>query len=824
MVDALLWYVWTQAFAAGGWAVSSQWLRRLPDRGYAVSKALGMLLGGFLYWMVVSLGAARNDPGAVILALLLLPAISLALRRFRKTTQGGQEAVLPRPRMLPTIICVEVIFTVAFIGCAVYRSYNPDITSTGGEKFMESMYLNAIVRSPTFPPNDAWLAGFPISYYYFGYIILAMLTKVSGIAGSIAFNLGGAMIFALAITSAYGVGFDLWHTYQAQIKARLPSLRSAVLAGLLTATMLGVMGNQGGLMESIRCTHILPDSFWSWLDVRQIARQPVECAGIIPTRFYWWWDWSRVIHDYTPTGADQEVITETPSFSFILGDNHPHVMSLAYVLLALAIALNYVSTPIRQGASQDRGAQLDGFTIPAWFRQHTPDIFLAAVVLGGLSFMNTWDFPVYGSLVVGAILLRRYMDRLSLLPGIVFGLAVFILGYLLYLPFYATFASQARGIGVNLFNGTRFVQFFLMFAPFLLAIVFYLGAQVLQSTLKLRTLAGRTLGLLLAALAFSLFAAVVLGLLSAQGRAYLSEMNTSGTVMGVTRDTVVQRLLQRVTDPWVVLFLFTTAAICVTLLLTHSTKDGSSPPAGTPPQAFVMMLILAGALLAAAVEFIFLQDLFGTRMNTVFKFYYQAWTLWAVAGAFTVLFLLDIPRAIARAGAAAIVLFVLSGLLFPLYAALSKTNNFSGTPTLDGSAYLARTNPDDWRMINWLNQHVAGDPTILEAPAAHYGAYLYNGRISTFTGLPTLLGWGGHENQWHGNYTEPARREPYIQTLYDTTDLTRADEILRQFKVKYVIVGQLERAQYSAEGLAKFARICNVAYETGNSAIYRCNQ
>lgn len=824
MIDIILWYLWAQAFAMSGWFVASRWLRRLPDRGYGISKALGMLLGGFAYWMIVSLGLSRNEPGAIILALLSVLAIGLALRGFLSAKDTAQDKEREATSLLGVAITVEVLFAIAFVGCAFYRSYNPEITDTGGEKFMESMFLNAIVRSPTFPPNDAWLSGFSISYYYFGYIILAMLTKISGIAASIAFNLGGALIFALTVTSAFSVGYNLWFTYRRQSNTGLPAVKSAIVAGLLTTTLLGIMGNQGGLMESIRCTRILPQGFWTWLDVRHLAGDPVTCDGIIPTRFYWWWDWSRVVHDYTPTGADQEVITESPAFSFLLGDNHPHVMSLAYVLLALTLALHFISIPGKSAGEQESQAALDGYTIPRWLAAHASDLLLTAVVLGGLSFMNTWDFPIYGSLVVGAILLRRRIDRMSLLPGVIFGLLVFILGYVFYLPFYVTFASQARGIGINLFNGTRFVQFFLMFAPFLVAIVFYIGGMVRRSDMPIRRVAAVSAGILLAAILTSLIGMVILGLLSAQGRAYFAELIAHGTVMGVSRDTVIQRLIGRVTDPWVPLFLLSVAAICVTLLLWRSRAPSGGAFSRISVFPFVTMLIMAGAVLTASVEFIFLQDLFGTRMNTVFKFYYQGWTVWAVASAFALMLLLSTPRFLARVGATMIGLLILSGLLYPLYAVLSKTNFFSTQPTLDGSAYLKQSNPDDARMIDWLNQHVAGDPVIVEAPAAHYGAYSYNGRISTFTGLPTLLGWGGHEHQWRGNYDEPARREPLIETLYNTTDLAKATEILHQFNAEYVIVGQPERAQYDAEGLAKFSELCHVAYETGNSAIYQCNK
>ena len=97
----------------------------------------------------------------------------------------------------------------ALVFWAFVRSYSPEITTAGGEKFMELAFLNGILRSDRFPPLDPWLSGYAISYYYFGYIMLAALTQLSGLAPSVAFNVGLATWFALTVTLAFGVTFDM---------------------------------------------------------------------------------------------------------------------------------------------------------------------------------------------------------------------------------------------------------------------------------------------------------------------------------------------------------------------------------------------------------------------------------------------------------------------------------------------------------------------------------------------------------------------------------------------------------------------------------------
>jgi len=434
--DILRWYLWVQAFALGGWLIASRWLAGLPDRGYGISKVVGLVVGGFAYWAGVTLGLSGNHSGAALLALAAVWLIGLWLRRA---------ATDPFPP-LPYLAVVELLFALAFAGWSLVRAYSPEITSAGGEKFMEAMMINAILRSPAFPPNDAWLAGYPLSYYYFGYLIFAMLILLSGVPSAVGFNLGGAMIFALTVVGAFSLGYNL----RAGLAPQARPSRAALAAGLLTAAMLALMGNLGGVLGLLNCADALPAAFWAWLDVRETATRSYACDGLIPREFYgWWWDWSRVVKDTTPDGRYQETITEVPIFSFVLGDNHPHVMGLPLAMLVLSLAFAALcpaqaqSTPAQAGAS----------------------FALTAVTLGGLAFMNTWDWPIYSLIFIAA----NVLGSPRLLPALARGAGALALGYALYLPWQFTFASQASGIGINLFNSTRLTHFGLLFAPFLAA-------------------------------------------------------------------------------------------------------------------------------------------------------------------------------------------------------------------------------------------------------------------------------------------------------------------------------------------------------------------
>jgi YYY domain-containing protein len=240
---------------------------------------------------------------------------------------------------------------------------------------------------------------------------------------------------------------------------------------------------------------------------------------------------------------------------------------------------------------------------------------------------------------------------------------------------------------------------------------------------------------------------------------------------------------------------------------------------------FVLILILVGLALPLAVEFVYLRDNFGIRMNTVFKFYFQAWVLLALASAFAVYYvsahLQGMARLVWQVGLAVL---VAGGLVYPVLATPNKADFFQGEPTLNAIAWIAEHRPGDYAAIEWLRANAPDQVIILEAPGApagEYGSYNYSGRISAMTGLPTLLGWGGHQSQWRGNYDEPARREPDIDQLYHTPDIRQVQALLDKYGITYVIVGAFERERYPETGLRKFEQFMDVAFERDGTIIYQ---
>jgi YYY domain-containing protein len=459
------------------------------------------------------------------------------------------------------------------------------------------------------------------------------------------------------------------------------------------------------------------------------------------------------------------------------------------------------------------------------------------MVLGGLAFLNTWDFPMYVGLYAGAFVLVKVRRagwswaRLREFVGL--GVVLGILGVLLYLPFYIGFSSQAGGILPNLVYPTRGAHLWVMFGLFFIPLFGYLILLWRESgefrSLRRGLLLAAGFGLTLFLLAFLFGAAVIylpslanLGLTSLGGNSlegvrdlFLGSVGAAGLADLLLQEALVRRVVNA--GGWITL----TSLLGLTIGLfwpgsmrREQTEDDSAVPDVHP---FVLLLILLATLLVFLPEFFYLRDQFGWRINTIFKFYYQAWLLWGIAVAFGVVWLLDIARGAARIGLQAGLIVLLGiGFIYPVLGILDKTHGFRPSQgfTLDGTRQGYYLSLDELAAIDWLR--VAPRGFLVEAVGGSYSAY---GRVSANTGHPTVLGWPGHESQWRGGSREMGTRERDIQNLYTTRDWDEARRILDLYDIRYVYIGPLERAAYTVNDL-KFQRFMNPVFSQGPVVIY----
>jgi uncharacterized membrane protein len=247
----------------------------------------------------------------------------------------------------------------------------------------------------------------------------------------------------------------------------------------------------------------------------------------------------------------------------------------------------------------------------------------------------------------------------------------------------------------------------------------------------------------------------------------------------------------------------------------------------SPALVPVLIVMATGLLLILGAELFYVKDVFGSRLNTVFKLSYQAWLLLAISGAYSLWWLVNRWQP-ALGGSAAVlrgvwsaftVLVLAGGLLYPLGATLARTHGFSSSNrTLDGLQAARRANAEDYAAIDWLSDHAGRDERIVEGTG---GPYSSAGRVASATGIPIVIGWVGHEVQWGRNADMLGRRQSDVDELYTTTDMADALRILQQYDVTYVFVGSVERAKYPPAGLDKFNGSLPVAVSFGNTSVFR---
>lgn len=250
-----------------------------------------------------------------------------------------------------------------------------------------------------------------------------------------------------------------------------------------------------------------------------------------------------------------------------------------------------------------------------------------------------------------------------------------------------------------------------------------------------------------------------------------------------------------------------------------------------PSDLFLFVVIVVATLLLLFPEIAYLKDIYPAhyRANTMFKLGYQAFIMLSIASS-VILFRFTLWLKTALKGMQKLFLipfaFIVLCMLFlvgiyPYFGIMSYYGNLKTYHGLDGLAYLQTDNKDDYDAIQWLRTHISGQPVVLEAVGDSYTDYA---RISANTGLPTVVGWPVHEWLWRGSYDVAAPRIADVQTLYETKDENQAKQLLQQYKVAYVVVGNLEREKYPNLVVSKFEILGKPVYANTSDIIYQVNR
>lgn len=822
-VPTLVWLLLVELLGVLGFLIGFPLFRHMADRGYALSKTFGILLFVFISWILVALRIAWFTRLTIGIALLLLAVAAgavaymerAALRRFLRE----------RWRHLAAI---EGIFLALFFVWLLIRWGNPDLWHNylGGEKPMEFAYLNAVIKSTTFPPYDPWFAGGYMNYYYWGQIIVGTLIKFTGIVPWVGFNLAVPLLAALTGVGAFTVTY---HLLPERVRGAMGARVQGWLYGLLGVAFVVFFGNLGNMNLIVGGLMRLgvPEFKSSVPGLVPVVRaltglwKVLSGASLGFAREWWFWNATRTIPD---------TVNEFPFFTFLFADLHAHLIALPFTLLALGMAVNIL-----------RGARASAAPVPAnasilarlWGVARDWDVGALlglALVLGALWPTNTWDFPTYFVIAVGALAIRGYTREgkiawLWILK--VAAQAVFVAGLAvaLFYPFHAYYGSYYTSVEMWKGQRTRVVEFLTISGLW----CFILFAYMLDKGFGRG--AGGVMGWIGRVAARRGQAARRWSLTQALSPTFAGWW--TGLVMAVVTLGLAAYLLAQLKYP-VVAFLLLPFVVAAALFFQ---KRASAE------DRFVALLILAGLALTMAVEIVVLKGDVG-RMNTVFKFYLQVWVMWAIAAAVALAHLAERGRNWARGWQrffrGGVAFLVAMSLLYTVTATPARIGlryDASLGPSLDGMAYMDSPKAQYWENeqvqdlkwdkegILWLLENVDGSPVVLQGATSFYR---WVARVSIYTGLPTVIGWDWHQIQQRmlmrpgtveGRYAD-------VRTIYSTLDDQEALSLLGKYGVSMIYVGQTERALYGTEGPAKFDHwveqgILELAFSSPEVKIYR---
>lgn len=670
------------------------------DRGYIFSKILGIILISYLVFLLSILKISTFNV-AIVLAL----CISLLSNYFMVRKAGVKKIFKGKVRLF---VIEEVIFLICLAFWSFVKSNQPDIH--GLEKYMDFGFVNSILRSTYFPPKDIWFTPFSINYYYFGHLITAVLTRISGISSNITFNLMIAVLFALSFTSSFSIAINLLKSVNIK-----KGLKFFIPSGLLTAIIVTLGGNLQAIYTLFKAyPNDSPVPFW------QLPFQPFTFPNS-----YWYPNATRFIY---------HTIHEFPIYSWVVSDLHGHVLDIPIVLLTIALFL-YI-----------------------FLKKEVKLLYfpLIGFLLSVMYMTNAWDGIIY-LLFAAAIFLALSLSYKK--KKVFFSLKKFVLYLGMVLVSYFIFS----------------LPFNLSFKPFVSGIGVLCAPQFLVSIGKFGPL---------------LFEA---------DHCQLSPPWQLGILYGF--------------------FYFLVFSYLYFLRKIREVKK---------EDVFIIILIIVSTLLILLPEFIYIKDIYPTyyRANTMFKLVYQAFIMLSISSGYIIIKIFSKVRnakinPIIFSSWAVVLIFLLFIICsYPFLAIQSYYSNLQHYVGLDGTKYLETLYPSDYKAILWLNKNIKGQPVVLEAQGDSYTDYA---RVSSNTGLPTVLGWTVHEWLWRGTYDIPAPRITDVKTLYETSNIAIAKSLIKKYNISLVFIGTLEEEKYPNLNETTFKKLGKLIFQNGETKIYKIN-
>ncbi|MBN1169136.1 hypothetical protein JXA63_04570 [Candidatus Woesebacteria bacterium] len=390
------WWIWLFVFGIVSLPITYKFFGKFVGAGYGLSKTVGLAFFGYAVFFLSIIQILPFKRNTLLIFFLIYAGFNYSL--FKKQSS----LVKDLRKKFRSVIVTEILFVFGLVFWSIIRGYQPDIN--GLEKFMDYGFINSILRSEYLPPADMWFAGGNINYYWFGHFITALITKLSNIPSSIAYNIMIATILGLSLSSVFTISATLLKFVDKKL-----SFRTVFAAGLLSAVLMNFGGNFHTPF------YLLKDGIDN----------------------YWYSDATRFI-GYNPDREDK-TIHEFPLYSYVVSDLHAHLLDLPFVLLYLSLLIFYIRRKERKLVSKN--------LIPLGF------------VAGIMFITNTWDFGNYLLTTGFALLIFEFQKQGIKIRTVTYpalrSIVIALSGIVFALPFILNFVSIAEG--VKLVNSRSYI-------------------------------------------------------------------------------------------------------------------------------------------------------------------------------------------------------------------------------------------------------------------------------------------------------------------------------------------------------------------------------
>ncbi len=674
------------------------------DNGYYFSKVIGIALTSYLMWFLSSIRLLKFRTYSCIIVLLIFLILNILI--YKKT--NVKEFINNKTGVY---FNRELIFFTILLIAVFIRGFKPE--AYGTEKFMDYGFMTSMMRTDFMPPEDFWFAGEGINYYYVGQFIATFLSKLSFVPVTHGYNLMlmtiAAFSFVIPYTLVYNIAKNLFKEKNIKVKY------SPHIAGIISGAAVSLAGN---MHFSI---------FYFVIPTIQ------EMLGIEPSN-YWFSNSTRYI-GYHPETADK-TIHEFPSYSFILGDLHAHVLNIIFVLTLIGVLYAWLIDYKKLDFTNYKDRKLLDFLKDAL----DPKVLLVGFLIGLFHMTNFWDFPIYIVVAGGTIvfsLIRNYsFTKITFLLSSINAIVIIVVAELVALPFIVSFDQISTNILLTS-NRTPFYQLLILWG---LPIIVVCGFLVeLVQTYKI-----------------------------------IKKLRQSNANRNIYSKLVKKNFLK---------------ADVVLFFKTMTLSD-----------LFVLIIGLCAIGLVFIPELIYVEDIYSgdfKRANTMFKLTYQAFIMFGISSGYIFIKFFKAKKFLwqKKFNIVCFALFVSTLIYFPVavedwYGNVTKVQNYKG---LDASAFLKDTMAEDYHAINWINENIKDKSVILEANGDSYTDYQ---RISVFTGHSTVLGWYVHEWLWRGDTSVLEQRASDIETIYKSDNQDEVMDLINKYNIDYIYVGKLEKEKF----------------------------